>query len=29
LVAEYTAVEDDNKDAYDVDIISLGGFVFF
>jgi len=29
LVAEYTAVEDDNKDNYDVDIISLGGFVFF
>jgi hypothetical protein len=29
LVAEYTAVEDDNKDAYDVDIFSIGGFVFF
>jgi len=29
LVAEYTAVEDDNKDAADIDIISLGGFVFF
>ncbi|NOQ94585.1 MAG: porin [Methylophaga sp.] len=29
LVAEYTAVEDDNKAAFDQDIISLGGFVFF
>lgn len=29
LVAEYTAVEDDDKSAADVDIISLGGFVFF
>jgi len=29
LVAEYTAVEDDDKAAYDKEIISLGGFVFF
>ena len=29
LVAEYTAVEDDNKALYDTEIFSLGGFVFF
>ncbi len=29
LVAEYTAVEDDDKSAYDTEIFSLGGFVFF
>jgi len=29
LVAEYTAVEDDNSDLVDQQIYSLGGFVFF
>jgi predicted porin len=29
LVAEYTAVEDDNSDLYDQEIIAIGGFVFF
>jgi len=29
LVAEYTAVEDDNPSLYDVEIFSIGGFVFF
>jgi len=29
LVAEYTKVEDDDSNALDQDIISLGGFVFF
>ncbi len=29
LVAEYTKVEDDDASAYEQDIISLGGFVFF
>jgi predicted porin len=29
LVAEYTAVEDDNSAAVDQDIFALGGFVFF
>jgi predicted porin len=29
LVAEYTKVEDDNSDVVDLDIFSIGGFVFF